>query len=389
MKFYETTFDEYLQQVNNWNLHPELQLLNNALPSTIEHFPNLIFYGPSGVGKYSQMIHFIAKYSPSQLKYETKQHAIFNKQTYIYHISDIHYEIDMAILGCNSKLLWHEIFTQIYEMVQVKSHKVGIIVCKNMHAIHSELLDIFYAYMQEHNSYYKAGTSPNVLIKFILITESVSFLPINITNTCKLITCRRPTPHQYQQLVSHKSAKNEKGDEDDEEEKEKEKDGTCIKMVPDNIKSFLHEPLFRKDCMAPNLPNPNPTEKVCTEIIHQIQEYKRLNISSFREAIYDIFTYNLNVSKCVWFIIEHLAMVRSDKGNQGEWENDVDVLLLDMDRDRDQAMINIVIKTFSFFKYFNNNYRPIYHLEDLFIYMILQLYGNAPNAPTIPDQIMS
>ena len=62
------------------------------------------------------------------------------KYTYQYHISDIHYEIDISLLGCNSKLIWHEIVQQIVDIVSVKSDKIGIVVCKNFHLIHTELL---------------------------------------------------------------------------------------------------------------------------------------------------------------------------------------------------------------------------------------------------------
>jgi len=47
--------------------------------------------------------------------------------------------------------------------------KTGIIVCKNFHKIHSELLDVIYSYFQKNFN--------NIFLHFILITEHVSFLP--------------------------------------------------------------------------------------------------------------------------------------------------------------------------------------------------------------------
>ena len=32
----------------------------------------MIFYGKKGIGKYSQVLNFISRYSPSELKYERK-----------------------------------------------------------------------------------------------------------------------------------------------------------------------------------------------------------------------------------------------------------------------------------------------------------------------------
>jgi len=36
-----------------------------------------------------------------------------------------------------------------------------------------------------------------------------------------------------------------------------------------------------------------------------------------------------------------------------------------------ETQINKILdKTFTFFKYYNNNYRPIYHIENILFYMI-------------------
>ena len=55
MKFQETHFEEYINAVKNINLHPKLEKIYAHFPETINKLGNLIFYGPSGVGKYSQM----------------------------------------------------------------------------------------------------------------------------------------------------------------------------------------------------------------------------------------------------------------------------------------------------------------------------------------------
>ena len=144
MKFYETHFEEYIQENKRANLHPKLDKVYAKFPKTLNELKNVIFYGPSGTGKYSQVLKAIRGYSPSELKYEKKISLTYNKQQYFFKISDIHYEIDMSLLGCNSKILWHEIFMQIMDIITIKPEKVGIILCKNFHAIHTELLEIFY-----------------------------------------------------------------------------------------------------------------------------------------------------------------------------------------------------------------------------------------------------
>ena len=163
MKYYETSFDEYIQSVEKYNLHPEFEPIYNSLPNRLINFENLIIYGPSGTGKYSQILYMLKKYSPSQLKYDKRITATTDKQTYIYHISDIHYEVDMSLLGCNSKTLWSEIFFQIVDILSVKPEKIGVILCKNFHLIHSELLESFYSYMQQYNH-----SNSHISIKFVL-----------------------------------------------------------------------------------------------------------------------------------------------------------------------------------------------------------------------------
>ena len=71
---------------------------------------------------------------------------LFNKQPFYIKISDIHFEIDMALLGCNAKLLWNDIFNHIIDIISTSKHKKGIIVCKNFHEIHSELLRFLQLY---------------------------------------------------------------------------------------------------------------------------------------------------------------------------------------------------------------------------------------------------
>ena len=160
-------FDEYLHGSSE---HPDLDAL--SFP-TLSEFQNLILYGPEGAGKYTQMLRIVRRYSTHQLKYERR--IPMTESAYIVRISDVHYEVDMATLGCTPKVLWHEIHTQITEIIQCKfPDRYGIIVCKNFHSIDSELLEIFYSYMQDGSRY-------------ILLTEALSFIPTNVTARGRVI----------------------------------------------------------------------------------------------------------------------------------------------------------------------------------------------------------
>ena len=87
MKYYETHFEEYINENKRFDLHPKLNLIFNKFPKTIDELKNVIFYGPQGVGKYTQMLKAIKKYSPSELKYEKKLYIMYNKQEYILKIT--------------------------------------------------------------------------------------------------------------------------------------------------------------------------------------------------------------------------------------------------------------------------------------------------------------
>ena len=117
MKFFETHFEEY---TNKESIHPKQSVLYNNFPYKLNNLKNLIFFGPPGIGKYTQMLKAIQQYSPSALKYEKKISIMYNKVPYLIKISDVHYEVDMSMLGFMSKLLWHEIYIQIIDIISTK-----------------------------------------------------------------------------------------------------------------------------------------------------------------------------------------------------------------------------------------------------------------------------
>ncbi len=58
---------EYISENNRVNLHPKLDKIYEKFPKLIQELKNLIFYGPSGTGKYSQMLKSIKKYNNNLL----------------------------------------------------------------------------------------------------------------------------------------------------------------------------------------------------------------------------------------------------------------------------------------------------------------------------------
>ena len=314
MKFYETHFEEYITTIQRQNLHPKLEKIYKKFPNKLHELKNVIIYGPSGIGKYTQMLNLIKKYSPTELKYEKKISVNYNKQQYFFKISDIHYEIDMSLLGCNSKLLWHEIYTQIVDIISAKTDKSGIIVCKYFHEIHSELLENFYSYMQQNNAI-------SIDIKFIIITEELSFISDNILNCCEIINIGRPTKTNYNKCLKNKLP---------------------VKFNLENITNIKTLNLFNEELMV-------PYKMICNKIIDNMTKINDLKFLKFRDILYDIFIYNLDITDCVWYILStHIKESRIKK----------------------EQLSDVLIKTYSFFQYYNNNYRPIYHLEKYLFYLI-------------------
>ena len=368
MKYFETHFDEYIAESNRVNYHPTL--LRGA-PST----PcNVIFYGPPGVGKYTQMLRWIQPFSPSKLKYEKKMSIDYEGKSYSFKISDVHYEVDMTLMGCNSKALWYDIYQHIVDIVQshgVKSPDlhgsrdesngreellsrcpIGFIVCKNMHDIHGELLETFYSYMQQH--------SLPISLHFVFLTEHIGFLPDNLLNACKHIRVPRPTLSSYPPTTNLKS----------------------LKPTNPPMNPYLNHPhqlicnkLVQVMTSYPEAPTPPPLDQQRRRITkkrgkktkdpHDLEdEYccnkdnkdtvgkkkdttvREFRLLEFRDLLYDILIYHINVYTCSYEVF--CKMIRHQRATPET-----------IDRYIQQAV--------NFFTLYNNNYRPIYHLERYFL----------------------
>jgi hypothetical protein len=326
MKHQETSFEEYLNALDKYNMRPELDSLFKNL--TVKNIGNTIIYGPPGSGKYSQMLNMLKSHSPSELKYQTKITINTDKTDYSYFISDIHYEIDMNMLGCNSKTLWHELFLQIVDIVFTKPEKHGYIVCKNFHTIHTELLDIFYSYMQEYTTKHS-----HIGLNFIIITEELGFIPNNIINSCRVLNVAKPTKTQLMNIVS------------------KEHREHIMKLdttKQNNIKLLIDVANHKK-----SLPKDNK-ETICNNIVNSLKDHKNIKYMDLREQIYELLTYNIDIITSIQYIIFNLLS----------------------DNEMEQCKINDILDhVFIAIKYYNNNYRPIYHIESILLYITAKIYN--------------
>ena len=304
MKFLESHFEEYIQEKKRYNLHKELQKVYDDMSKNLETQNNIIFYGPKGCGKYTQALSYIQKYSPSNLKYERKMFVEFQKKNYTVKISDIHFEIDMDLLGCHAKLLWNSIYYHIIDILNSRQNRNGIILCKNFQMIHSELLDIFYSYMQTLNH-------KNINLTYVILTEQTSFIPDNILKRSIIVPVKRPTKSAYSKCVG--------------------------KSLTTNIKLIKIKNIKNLKTQTYNIMNSQ--ENYAKRFIDIIENYESKQFIDVRNTIYNFFIYGIDISESLWMVLDHF--VRKGVLN-------------------DENIDSILSKLYTFFKYYNNNYRPIY-----------------------------
>jgi hypothetical protein len=319
MRFYETHFEEYLAEEARMSLHPKLQQAMDILPASLSDLPNVIMYGQPGTGKYTQMLKLIAKYSPSNLKYEKKLTVQGQKGPHMYKISDVHFEVDMALLGCNAKTSWNEAYSDIMDVIAARSDRAGIILCKNFHATHPELLESFYSYMQTTHR-------QSVKVRFALITEQLSSLPDAIMDSCYIIRVPRPARTMYAKCLRKK----------------------IDKSIP------TREIGNAKMVKASSASRHRPQAAVCDRVLTLLEDPATIKLTELRDAIYNIFIYEQSVPSCILYILE---------------------ALISEDRIKHEDVTDVLMEMHTRIQFFNNNYRPIYHLEAMMVYLLTKIHG--------------
>ena len=88
-------------------------------------------------------------------------------------------------------------------------------------------------------------------------------------------------------------------------------------------------------------------------IIMEMKNHSKISMAGFRDLIYDMLIYNLDVAECIWYILYYFI--------QNETIRNCD-------------MSDMLDRCYVFLKYYNNNYRPIYHLESILFYFIVKIY---------------
>lgn len=244
-------------------------------------FTNLIIYGCDKAKKYNHALQIIQSYSPSKLNYEKKMVVTYNKNEYNYKLSDVHIEINCEFLGCISKNLWDTIYNHILQLV---TNKDFFVLCKNFSAINNELLEHFYIYMNNNNK---------KNIKFIILTDHISFIPSCIVNCSTLIPIKKlPVSATKEISITHSYLDK-------------------IMMIINNTTTF--------------------------------------NIKLIRSTLYDLLIYQINIHDFFYKLFQEIHKQ------------------FDLSIHKTNKLLNEINKIF---KLYNNNYRSIYHLENLIVSII-------------------
>jgi hypothetical protein len=128
-----------------------------------------------------------------------------------------------------------------------------------------------------------------------------------------------------------------------------------VQIQPDNVSTISNI----KNIITNITELTNPHECICNAIIENIKHPDKIDFLPFRDILYDILIYELDINECIWYILTSLI---EDK-------------LINEDNISD-----ILLKTNIFFQYYNNNYRPIYHLENYMYNLITIANGYTKSA---------
>ena len=124
-KSFETSFSIFESEYSHLRNKNKKQL--SKIIEDHNEIKNMIIYGPENSGKYVFALDILRNFSNQNLKYYKKTEITINKVNYIFMMSDIHFEIDMNLLGTSFKQIWYDFYDHICNIIQCRSNKKGYI----------------------------------------------------------------------------------------------------------------------------------------------------------------------------------------------------------------------------------------------------------------------
>ena len=209
--------------------------------------------------------------------------------------------------------------------------------------------------MQQYNH-----SQSNIKIRFFIMTEHLSFLPTAILNACQTLRVNRPSSEKYIELSNYVTNDQTKpflqyiADCKNKKPQINKKTQGIINNI--DMESLMNIKELRSFQLI-NSPEEIPRDAfniICDNVISEIMNPKKITFTALRDTLYDILTYNLDMTECLWYILRYFIENKCLS---------------------EENISDILIRTYSFLKYYNNNYRPIYHLESIIFYIINKIHN--------------
>lgn len=268
-----------------------------------------IFYGPKGLGKYSNIIYQIYKNNNIQYLHEKKLNVdISSKQSLILKTTSLFCELDFKLIHINNKNNIFQILDLLNDSYHVKHNKKYYILCKNFECIQNELLEIFYSFMKQYTSFI-----------FIIHTSNIGFIPHSILHICDTYCFNAPTLKMLKKIGGRK-------------------------LNTKNIENMLQV----------NHNIPIKSFKLVDEIYTIMTDYNSFDYMKLRENLYNVLVYHRDIYSVFLKILQRCF--------------DDDIISI-------QQYIKIQDSIIKDFSYYNNNYRPIFHLEKIFLTIVREIYN--------------
>ena len=89
-------------------------------------------------------------------------------------------------------------------------------------------------------------------------------------------------------------------------------------------------------------------------IIKEMLNPQKLQLAVLRNNLYDLLVYNIDVAESICYILFYFIENNAFKN--------------------EQLLSQTIKQTFTFLKYFNNNYRSIYHIESIIVFIICKIH---------------
>jgi hypothetical protein len=184
-------------------------------------------------------------------------------------------------------------------------------------------------------------------------------------NACEIISVKRPTKNMYLEMSKIQTKPfscffegNRNGIFYDKVNRSAifHKDKTDEILDNIDLSSIINAKEIHAFAWIKNI-NEMPTDVfniITDSLLEQILHPEKIKITDIRNNLYDLLIYNIDIFDCIWHIFTTLIQLQKFK--------------------KREDITDILNKIFVFFKYYNNNYRSIYHLESILLSIINKIH---------------